>query len=378
MKSILILAAENSAEAYGCQVVEYLSSKREDIRFFGVGGDAFARQGVDVIIHNREFAIIGIIEIISSIFRLRRHMKRLLREAKKRKAAAALLIDYPDFNLRLARKLKKAEIPVYYYISPTVWAWRYHRVKLLRKFTDHVFIIFPFERDIFTRENIPFTYTGHPLLSKVRVRVGTEAFRQKLEMSGQDLILGLLPGSRRSEVRSFLPEMLRAVKILAKNHRVRVLILRAHSIESEQIQEIVQQENVAATTMDQSSGYDMINACDLVVASCGTSNLEIAIIGKPFVVVYRLHWLSYLLGIRFIKIRNYSIVNILAGERVVPELIQKDFTASWLAATARDLLGDVTRQDRMRERFAVILDQLAQDHDPSEIIGKKLLEAISD
>ena len=168
MKNILIVAAENSAEHYGSKIIDRFSESEHEVSFFGAGGDDFAEKKVELIVHSRELSIVGIVEVLSSLFRIKRIMGKLLKAAVRKKAAAAILIDYPDFNLRLAKKLKKAGIPVYYYISPTIWAWRYSRVKIIRKYVDHIFIIFPFEKSIFEREKIPYTYTGHPLLPSIK------------------------------------------------------------------------------------------------------------------------------------------------------------------------------------------------------------------
>ncbi len=229
MKNILIIAAENSAETYGVQIVEEFQKRRNTLHFFGVGGDKFQEKGVEVIFHNRELAVVGIIEVLSHLIKLKRYMTRLLRTAINKKAAAAILIDFPDFNLRLARKLKQAGIPVYYYISPTIWAWRYSRINLIRKYTDHIFIIFPFEIDIFNKEKIPFTYTGHPLIPLIKIDETQEAFKERFLMTADEKIISLLPGSRKSEISYLLPHMLQAVNRLAKKEKIKVFLLKANT-----------------------------------------------------------------------------------------------------------------------------------------------------
>ena len=374
MTNLLIIAAENSAENYGAQVVDEFKKNNGSVHFFGVGGDQLAQRGVELIIHNKELAVVGIIEVISSILKLKRYMNILIKEAVKRKAEAVLLIDYPDFNLRMAKKLKKTGIRVYYYISPTVWAWRYSRVKLIKKYVDHIFIIFPFEIPIFEKENIPFTYTGHPLLPMIKVNRTREDFREEFVVSKRELLVTLLPGSRKSEVLFLLPEMLAAMERLKKEFKINVFLLKANGIDRELLSPLL--ENAAVHVLDQPEGHDLINASDIVLTTCGTSNLEIAIIGVPFTAVYRVNKLSYILGKRFVKISLYSIVNILAGEEVIKELIQHDYTAENIVTEMQRILKDKKVRDKMLAQFGKIKEMLSQDKNPPEIIYKKIAEDI--
>jgi lipid-A-disaccharide synthase len=372
MKNILIIAAENSAENYAAQVVHHFKKNHSPVHFFGVGGDRSAGQGVEVIIHNKELAVVGIIEVISSILKLKRYMKLLFAEAIKRKADAVLLIDYPDFNLRMARKCKQAGLRVYYYISPTIWAWRYSRVNLIKKYVDHLFIIFPFEIPIFEKENISFTYTGHPLMSRVKVDEKKEEFRKRHAVPGDVLLLTLLPGSRKSEIRFLLPGMLQAAALLKKEFNIQVFLLKANGIDQDLLLPYLDKSPLPVQVLDQLQGYDLINASDLILTTCGTSNLEIAIIGVPFVAVYRVNRLSYLLGKRFVKINLYSIVNILAGKEVIRELIQHEYTAENMVTEMRRILKNPGVREEMITQFRHIRTMLTQDKHPPEIIYKKI------
>lgn len=383
MKNILIIAAENSAENYGAQIIDEFQKNNAPVHFFGVGGDKFLTRGVDVIIHNKELAIVGIIEVISSIAKLKRCMNTLVQTALKRKTDAIILIDYPDFNIRIAKKFKRAGIPVYYYISPTVWAWRYSRVKLLKKYVSHMFIIFPFEIPIFEKEGIPFTYTGHPLLPMIKVNEPRESFRARMgfvksetnepgEPGEPGITVTLLPGSRRSEVHFLLPEMLKAMELLKKEFNIKLFLLKAGGIEQETIAGFLKESPVDVTVIPQEQGYDLIHASDIVLTTCGTSNLEIAMLDTPFVAVYRVNRLSYLLGKPFVKIDLYSIVNILARKEVIKELIQHDFTAENIAREMRRILTDPAVKEKMLAEFARIREMLGKDKNAPEIIYKKI------
>lgn len=372
MKQVLILAAENSAETYGVEVVNALRRRVPGIRLFGVGGDRFRKMGVDLIHHNRDYAVVGVFEILSQLGRFHRRMRQLVREAVKRKADAALLIDYPDFNLRLARRLKKAGIPVYYYIAPTVWAWRSGRIHQLRRHTDHLFIIFPFEKKIFRDAGVRHTYTGHPLLSMVSVRTPRERFRRSHGVDPHAHMVTLLPGSRPSEVDRLLPAMRKAVEQLALTRKLSVFLLQADHISNTQVQALLSGSSINIRVLSQEKRFDLINASDLVLSTCGTSNLEIALLGVPFVAGYRVSPMTYRL--RFLlKIHRYSIVNILAGGDVAAELIQDDFTPENLVIQARRILDHPEHAAAMRRRLTEVTRSLSRDGDAADIIAARMV-----
>lgn len=376
MKNILIVAAENSAENYGAQIVEEFNKHNAPVRFFGIGGDRMAKQGVQLVIHNKELSVVGIIEVVSSLFKIKRCMNLLFKAAVEQNADAVLLIDYPDFNLRMAKRFKNAGIPVYYYISPTVWAWRYNRVKTIRKYVDHLFIIFPFEIPIYHLEGIPFTYTGHPLLPLIKVKQDKQSFREKHGITDDHVMVTLLPGSRNSEIHFLLPNMLEAMQRLKKEFNLRIFLLKADNIDHHLLDGYLEStplEN-GVTVIGQAEGYDLIAASDAVLTTCGTSNLEIAVLGVPFTAVYQVNKLSYRLGKRFVKIHRYSIVNILAGEEVIKELIQHNLTVDNIVTEMRRLLTNPDVRNTMIARFAKIRKDLEQERHPPRIIYDKIMD----
>jgi lipid-A-disaccharide synthase len=297
-------------------------------------------------------------------------MNLLFHQALERRTAAALLIDYPDFNLRLARRLRRAGIPVYYYISPTVWAWRYRRVEQIRRWVTRLFIIFPFEIPIYQKEKVTFTYIGHPLLDAVRVSEPREPFRRRLGVGADEILLALLPGSRESEVRSLLPEMMAAVRLLNKEFKLKVFLQKAQNIDPASLAPALADPQIGLLEQDQ--GFNLLNAADAVISTCGTSNLEAALLGAPFVAIYRINRLTYLLGKRFVKIPLYSIVNILAGRRVVAELIQKDCRARLIYLETKKILGDGVWRGQMIAAFAAIRESLRQQQKPADIICRQI------
>lgn len=372
MKKILVVAAENSAENYGVQVIREFKRLYPAVHFLGVGGDRFLEEGVDVVIHNRELAIVGIFEILSSIRKIHGYMKDLLRLAVEQNIDGVLLIDYPDFNLRLARKLKKAGIPVYYYISPTVWAWRYSRVKLIRKVVTHQFIIFPFEIPIFEKEKIPFTYTGHPLVPTIKEVKDRVVVRSQCDVQEGEVMVVMLPGSRHSEIHTLLPVMIKSMEILSDRYKLKIFLIRANNIEGELIEEFLKQFSLPVTIVPQGEGHDVIGASDVAVTTCGTSNLELALLGVPFVAAYAVSPLSYFFGKPFVKIDRYSIVNILSGKPVISELIQKNLTPANMADEVVDILENPDRRETMKDQFLKIKELLKQEKSPASIITGKI------
>jgi len=370
MRNILLVAAENSAETYAVQVVNEFAAQGGGFRFWGIGGDRLAASGFENVVHNRSLSVVGIVEVVAHLWRIRGIMERVFRLALERQADAALLIDYPDFNLRLARRLRRAGIPVYYYISPTVWAWRYGRVEQFRRWVSRLFVIFPFEVPIYEKEKVTFTYTGHPLLGEVRVSESREEFRRRHGVPAGDILLALLPGSREAEVRTLLPEIMGAVRLLRGEFSLQVFLQRAQNIHPEQLAEAALDPGIRI--LDQEQGFDLLNAADAVITTCGTSNLEAALLGAPFVAIYRIHPLTYLLGRRFVRIGLYSIVNILAGRQVAAELIQKECRAQRIYEEIKKLLTDKPLREGMRLEFQRIKDSLQQEEKPAAIICRQM------
>jgi lipid-A-disaccharide synthase len=371
MRNILLVAAENSAETYAVQVVNEFAARGGGFHFWGIGGDRLAASGFENVVHNRSLSLVGIVEVLAHLWRIRGIMQRVFRLALERKADAALLIDYPDFNLRLARRLHRAGIPVYYYISPTVWAWRYGRVALLRRWVSRLFIIFPFEVPIYEKEKVTFTYTGHPLLGLVQVGEPRADFRRRYGVGDGDTLLALLPGSREAEVRTLLPEILGAVRLLRREFPLKVFLQRAQNIHPQQLAEAASDPDIRI--VDQEQGFDLLNAADAVITTCGTSNLEAALLGVPFVAIYRINRLTYLLGRRFVRIGLYSIVNILAGRQVAAELIQKECRAQRIYEEIKKLLTDKPLREGMRLEFQRIKESLQQEEKPAAIICRQMM-----
>ncbi len=357
MKSVLIVAGENSGDRHGADVVRAFRKNHPEIGFFGVGGRRLADEGVEIICPIERLSAVGIFEVLTRLLHFRRIFGLIKRETQARAPQAALLIDSPDFNLRLARMLRKTGTPVLYYISPTVWAWRKNRLKTIRKYVTRMCLIFPFEKKVYEDNHIPATFVGHPLKGRVRTRLSRDEFLTKYSVPRDGRLITLLPGSRQTELENHLPVLVEVVRRLRNKIEARFLLVLAESIPRSDLDRYLPsgERNIDILAED---GYEAIAYSDLVLSSCGTANLETALLGTPFIAFYRLSPFTYYPFRRLVKIREYSIVNILAGRRVVPELIQKDFRVDNLVREIQGLLFSEDSRSRMKEEFRRINDLL--------------------
>jgi len=366
MKSVLIVTGESSGDLYGADLVREFRRRHTDINFFGVGGQRLAEEGVEICSSIKELSAVGIFEVIARLPQIRRVFTRLEKEIQARNPAAAVLIDSPDFNLRLAKKLHKAGIPVLYYISPTVWAWRKGRLKVIREVVTRMCLIFPFEKELYAASGIPAVFVGHPLRDRVRTSLNRDEFLAKYSLPREGPLVALLPGSRMTEIKNHLPVLIAAARELKAEFPVHFLLVLAENIDKDSIQRYLPagEKEIHVLTADR---YDAIAQADLVLAACGTANLEAALLGTPLVAFYRLSPLTYYPFRRLVMIRAYSIVNILAAKAVVPELIQGRFSSSRLAREARKLLFSAEKQARMKEEFRRVAAGLGQEKASSSV-----------
>jgi len=370
---VLIVAGEKSGENYGAAVVRRFRELRPEAAFFGVGGSRMAAAGVEILHPMEDMAVVGVFEVVTELPRIRRIFRDLQDEVRRRKPAAAVLIDSPDFNLRLARRLRKLGVPVLYYISPTVWAWRRGRLGTIRENVRMMCLIFPFEEAIYREAGIPSRFVGHPVLERLKVDLDRAAFFARHELDADRPLVTLLPGSRKSELRFHMPVLIEtAARLTAAGPRQFVLPL-AEDLDPAAVEPYLASEGPAIRVIRENA-YEAMAYADVVLSSCGTANLESALLGTPLVAFYRLSALTYAAGRPFVKVPHYSIVNILAGEKIVPELIQGDFTAAKLAAEAERILGAAEVREAMRARFGAIRESLGRES--ASLAVARELEAI--
>jgi len=359
MASILIIAGENSGEKYGAGLVHHFKKINPAFSFFGIGGKHMLAEGVEVIVPMEKLAVVGAIEIISHLPRLKMIFNQLKKEISNRKPLASVLIDSPDFNLRLAKKIKKWSIPVLYYISPTVWAWRKRRLRTIRRTVDKMLLIFPFEEEIYQSHGIPATYIGHPLKERVKVTLNKENFFLKHGMDPKKKLIALLPGSRESELKYHMPILAKAIQLIKKEIPAHFALVLAEGLHENKLSRYIPRNSNHLTVLTEDN-YEAIAHSDVVLSSCGTANLESALLETPFISFYRLSPFTYYGGVRFVRIKNYSIVNILAGKKIVPELIQKDFSPENICSETRKILDSEEVRLEMISSFRKIKESLGE------------------
>jgi lipid-A-disaccharide synthase len=350
MDSILIIAGENSGEKYSADLVHQFKKLHPSLSFFGIGGKHMEREGVNLLFPVEELAVVGVFEIISHLPRIKKIFNKIKREIKRQKPSAAVLIDSPDFNLRLAKKLKKLSIPVLYYISPTVWAWRKGRLKTIKKTVDKMMLIFPFEEKIYEDYGIPAVYVGHPLKERVKTSLTKNEFLEKHGLSAQKKLISLLPGSRRSELKYHLPVLAEALERIKNEWDTQFVLLLAESFEKNFLLSLIPPWLKGLKILSEDH-YEAIASSDLVLSACGTANLEAALLETPLVSFYRISPLTYFFGHRLATIKNFSIVNILAGERIIPELIQRDFTPQNIFEEIKKIFDSEEQRSGMITQF---------------------------
>ncbi len=329
---LAVVAGEASGDLHAAEVIRELKKLDPSLKTFGIGGDLLQKQGTQILYHAREMGIVGLFNVIRHLGMFRKIFNELLAKIEVEKPDAVLLVDYPDFNLRVAKRCKKMGLPVVYYISPQIWAWRRGRVKHIAKYVDHMIVIFPFEADFYREHDVPVTYVGHPLIEQLAM------IRRAAPKEGRTRI-ALLPGSRRMEVAALLPPMLDALAILKKEiGAIEPFIIQAPTIDYPELEEIVTAKAADVPILPHDRG-EALSAADVALSSSGTATLECAIVGTPVVVMYRLSPMTYRIGKWLVKLPHFSLVNIVAGKKIVPELLQHDVTGENIAAAVRDLLA---------------------------------------
>ena len=344
-KRILIVAGEASGDLHGSNLVRALKRHDPGITVSGIGGTQMEQAGVEILVPASDMAVVGLTEVlfrIGVILKARQKLKNLLRSVPP--PDLLILIDYPDFNINLASLAKQWKIPVLYYISPQVWAWRKGRVNKLARRVDRIAVILPFEEDLYRKKGVDVTYVGHPLLDAIPEHSNKEEAVGKLNLQNASPVIGLLPGSRREEIENLLPSMVKAVEILSSRYsHLKCVLPVAPTVSVDLVQSIISDSNVEIHISNLDI-YRTLRACDLALVASGTATLETAIMGVPMIVVYRVSPMTYWIGKKLVSVPYISLVNFVAGKQIVPELVQDEFNPERLAEEAFRILEN--RQER--------------------------------
>jgi len=358
VKKVMIVAGEASGDLHGSNLVKAMRHIDPQIHFYGIGGERLKEAGVEIVANSSDMAVVGLTEVLSKlgfILKARRKLKKYLQEEPP---DLLILIDYPDFNLPLARKARKNGVKVFYYISPQVWAWRKRRIYSIARLVDRMAVILPFETSTYERVKLDVSFVGHPLLDAVKKKYTREEALKNFDLKDGVTTVGILPGSRDGEVMKLLPEMLKAAELL--EHRlssVQFILPLADTLSHDFVAGIVRQYS-ANVKIVKDNVYDVIGLSDIAMVASGTATLETALLETPMIIVYKVSPVSYLMGRIFIDVDHIGIVNIIAGKTIVPEFIQNDANPEAMANEIFDILTNKLRMDQTKQDLAKIRGKL--------------------
>lgn len=353
-KRVLIVAGEDSGDLHGASLVAEMKRMDPDLNFVGIGGDKMASEGVEIGCHVRDLAVVGIVEVFSILPRLIHAYRWLMRQLRSAPPRVVVLIDYAEFNLFFAGRVRKLGIPVVFYISPQVWAWREGRVKRIARNVEEMVVILPFEKDFYEMHGVKASFVGHPLVDRL---VNKIARIEKKDTS--PFVIGWMPGSRHSEVERLLPIMAKAAALLRErmSQEVSYLIPVASGIPAHKVEEAFLRVGVPVEICQEGS-LGAMGRCDLIVMASGTATLEAALLTVPAVIVYKVSFISYLFGRLLIRVPWIGLANIVAGKEIYPELIQYEVTPEKIAETCHRLIQEPGRLQRVRDELRNIREKL--------------------
>lgn len=353
-RRVMLVAGEASGDARGAELVRTLRQRSPSVELFGMGGANLRDAGMKVAYDIAEVTgVVGIWEIIGSLRRLWLAYRLLRRLLLERRPDLLILIDFPEFNMRLARVARRRGVAVLYYISPQVWAWRRYRIRKIASRVDAMAVVFPFEADLYRDAGMKaVAFVGHPLVDVVSPGKDRTASLRAVGLDEGKLTVALMPGSRTKEVASLAGPMIEAAGRLAQERDVQFVLIRASTIERGELERAAAGASATVRIAD-GNGYDALAAADLVWVASGTATLEAGLLQKPMVIAYRLSPLSYWVGRLLVRVEHIGMVNIIAGERVVPELIQDEVTADRIVAETRRMLRPEVNRSVVRKLAAV-------------------------
>ncbi|MDH5358051.1 MAG: lipid-A-disaccharide synthase [Gammaproteobacteria bacterium] len=344
-KNIVVITGEASGDAHAARMITELKKLAPDTVIRGIGGDNMRAAGAEIDVDFSELAVMGLIEVLKRYRHIKKIFNNMVDLLKVERPDLLVLVDYPGFNLKLAKEAKKLGIPVLYYISPKVWAWRAGRVKTIKRVVDHMAVLFPFEVPIYESAGVSVSCVGHPLVDAVKRTLTIDQAKTHFGLNPQHRILGLFPGSRRSEVEALLPIMIQAAEQVCRHHYdVSVVLPMAPGLDADVIKPILAQSTLPIRVVDKDF-YELTSACDAVVAASGTVTLEIALLGVPHFIIYRVAPMTYRILSRLVKIPYVGLCNIVTDKALVLELLQDDVSVERLEAEMTALLINPKSKD---------------------------------
>lgn len=361
----MIVAAEASSSHYALRLIREMKSRQKDLHFFGVGDSLMENEGFERLGKSEEMAVVGAAEILNQFWLLKSVFDKLVEAVRTRKPKLVIVMDYPEFNLFLSRKIKPMGIPVFYYISPQVWAWRKGRVHTIRQFCRKVFLLFPFEIPFYSEHNVPYEFVGHPLLDDIDDQFlnpeHLKVIRNQRGISDKEIVLGLMPGSRHSELKQLFATQLEVARRLSlRIPNLKVLIMVAPTFEREQLHPYL--ENVKFQyILLKDDPFRMIALADFVLVASGTATLQVGLLEKPMVIMYRMKWLTAVYARMLVKgVKYFGLANLVLGKKVVPECMQEDATPDMIEQELADLILNPAKAEEMRKELRKIRPLLGE------------------
>jgi lipid-A-disaccharide synthase len=383
-QKILISAGEASGDLYAAGLVEVLRRRQPELQFFGCAGPRMQKAGVRPVVDAHSLAVVGLVEVVTHIPRIYGEYRKLLNAARAERPDVAILTDSPDFHLRVARRLKKLGVPVVYLVAPQVWAWRKGRLPLMRRIIDRLLCIFPFEPEFFNSHGIDAAYIGHPLTRLVKPSASRAELRRRFNVPDGAPLIALLPGSRIGEAARHLPILLDAAERLRRTAKVEPHFILAVPpgalrLDSESVGSNFRERiSSAAIQLLEGKTWDVLVCADVALAASGTVTIEACLLGTPMVTFYRVNRLSWWMGKALVRVPFYSMVNLVAERRIVPELIQDQMTAESLARETLALLENEAAREGMRRDLAEVAQKLSGPDDPLEVAASLVERHLAD
>ncbi len=360
MKKIMIMAGEASGDLHGANLVREIRRQDQSIAFFGVGSRNMKEAGVQLLADASQISVVGATEVLTHLRPLCRVFNRLKRFLGQERPDLLILIDFPDFNIMLGKKAKKLGIPVLYYISPQVWAWRRGRIKTITALVKAIVVVFPFEVALYKNAGANVRFVGHPLTDVVKSPYSQAEAKAQFGLAAGKRTIAVLPGSRKREIGYLLPDMLRAAQILNQRFRDLQFILPvAPTLTEDFLGPFIRNSPVPVTLVD-GRVYDVLRASDAALVASGTATLETGLMAVPMVIAYRVSALSYFIGRMIVNVEHIGLVNIVAGKRLVPELVQQEATPQNMADALSALIADRERYDRVKSELTGIRARLGE------------------
>ena len=358
MKKVMIIAGEASGDQHAALLVNAVHRKQTGIEFFGIGGEKMRAAGVETLVDAADMAVVGLIEVLAHrnvIFGALNKMRSLLTE---KKPDLLILVDYPEFNLRLAKAAKAMGIKVLFYISPQVWAWRQKRVHTIRERVDMMAVVFPFEADFYRQHHVPVRYVGHPLVNEVHARKSKPKLLEEFSLHATGPVIGIFPCSRKSETKRLLPILLDAARLIHKQRPDVQFIMPLASTIDETFLNLAHEPLHQYIKVIPRRSYDVIEVCNAIMTVSGTVTLEIALMQKPMVIINKVAWLTYHIVRRMLKIKHLGLCNIVADQRLVPELIQQQAKPVLIADEVLHFLDDSVYLQKTIDSLRVVRERL--------------------